>query len=59
MSFVCAARVNEHSSKLQDTGVCVYSIPLNREALFQKVLQEVKPDLCVFDRFTLEEMVRG
>jgi hypothetical protein len=31
-------------------------VPLNREASFAAVLEAVQPDVCVFDRFTLEEM---
>eukprot|EP00976_Prorocentrum_cordatum_P072093 1180578-Prorocentrum_minimum.AAC.1 len=58
VSYASAARQNEHSAMLEESGVAIYSCPLNRQQDFKELMATVQPDVCIFDRFTLEEMVR-
>ncbi len=44
------ARENEHTAVLHSLGCVASRRDANREAEVAAVLQEVQPDICVFDR---------
>ena len=56
VSYVSISNPNEHSKKLQECGVSVFTCSPNREEAFVKVLNSAEPDIVVFDRFFAEEM---
>lgn len=54
LSFACAAVQGAEASDLCVLGVATYSIRLN-DSSFDEWLQELEPDVVIFDRFMTEE----
>lgn len=53
--FLSTSKPNQHSEALTAEGVQVHHCPANREQPFHRVLHDVRPQVCVFDRFYAEE----
>ncbi len=53
--YLACARPNEHTDRLEASGVRTYHVAPNRGADFDAALAAAAPDAVVFDRFTAEE----
>ncbi|WP_316841235.1 glycosyltransferase [Pedobacter gandavensis] len=54
VTFACAASTTEYSFDLATKGVITQEIELNDDG-FNVILQEICPDVVLFDRFVMEE----
>lgn len=53
--YLACARPNEHTDRLEASGVRTHHVAPNRGADFDAALAAAAPDAVVFDRFTAEE----
>ena len=54
ISFASTAAISKYSESLEDREITVHTIALN-DAAFDTLLQDMAPDVVVFDRFITEE----
>eukprot|EP00850_Spirogloea_muscicola_P017017 SM000142S00531 [mRNA] locus=s142:126906:135045:- [translate_table: standard] len=55
VAFASPCRQNEYVTELEAAGIATFHCLPNNEERFAAVLRDVRPQICIFDRFTIEE----